>query len=550
MLKRLTKIIFSEDAIIPWMMAVAITPVIFIAFFTYGIAKNALQQTIERTLLTAIQKKVEFIDSYISERKLDIEQLSSLPSLVGAVKQAEHGDQVDRLNRNTMSYLDSYLQHFAGVIGVSNMYVVNLQGKVIYTLNNDTLMGKTLAINRPDQAELYRAFDGAKILRLAYLSSDYNPRDRQQSHIYLSNPVLVDNRVKAIFIMKLNPAQIEQVIYRQISSGQSDETMLSIVFRGAPAVVINTHNAYDTESSLLKNPLILQLLQRALNGESGQPVNVSQDGKAMVVVYRYVPQLNMGMLISYDKTEIYQKLKWLQTNMVILTGFSLLLVIALVFWISRQLWQANVKTEQLLENILPKFVIDELKEKKQFAARDVYNVAIVFADIVNFTPFTSSTSPEKVVYILDKIFSIFEQLSAKYQLEKIKTIGDEYMAAAGLTTMQEDYANRAVDMALEMVSAIKHFNIDHHTNFALRVGVDAGKVIAGIIGKTKFSYDLWGNAVNRASRMESTGVENKVQITLETYEALHNKENYHATLRPKVMVKGFGEMDTYLIDSE
>ncbi len=149
--------------------------------------------------------------------------------------------------------------------------------------------------------------------------------------------------------------------------------------------------------------------------------------------------------------------------------------------------------------------------------------------------------------ILDALFSIFDNLSDKYQLEKIKTIGDSYMAASGLIVPQDDHASRAVNLGLDAIEAVHQYNLTSHTDFAIRVGIDSGNVIAGIIGKKKFSYDLWGNSVNCASRMESTGLPNELQISAQTYSALLNKEEYRFTLRKNVMVKGLGEMDTYLV---
>jgi class 3 adenylate cyclase len=266
------------------------------------------------------------------------------------------------------------------------------------------------------------------------------------------------------------------------------------------------------------------------------------------VIGHYVPQLNMGMVIQYDKTEVFQKLHWLKINIIIVTSISLLIVLLIVTWLARSLWEAHMKSELLLKNILPVFVIEELKEKKHFVARNVHKVSIVFMDIVGFTAFTASHSPVIVVTILDELFSILDSLCDKYQLEKIKTIGDAHMSVAGLIFPQADHAARAVNMALDAIDAIQNYNLDNHTNFAIRIGIDSGSITAGIIGKRKFSYDVWGNAVNRASRMESTGTPNIVQITTDTYEALPHKENYKISSQQHIVVKGLGEVDTYLVE--
>ena len=258
----------------------------------------------------------------------------------------------------------------------------------------------------------------------------------------------------------------------------------------------------------------------------------------------------MGIVIAYDKSDVYQKIHWLQVNMVVITLIDLLIVIMIVSWIAGSLREAQRKSERLLENILPKFVVDELKEKKQFSARLVSDTSVLFMDFHNFTPFCSSKTPEEVIVILDALFSMFDTLSDKYQLEKIKTIGDAYMAVAGLIVAQDDHASRAIHMALDAIEAVKEYNQKHGTNFAIRAGIDSGNVITGIVGKKKFSYDLWGDAVNCASRMESTGLPNEIQISENTYKALSDKKPYVFKQRQRIDVKGFGIMDTYLVSKK
>jgi adenylate cyclase len=254
------------------------------------------------------------------------------------------------------------------------------------------------------------------------------------------------------------------------------------------------------------------------------------------------------MVIQYDKAEIFQKLRWLKINIIVMSGISLLMVMWAVIWLARSLWREHMKSEALLENTLPKFVIEELEEKKQFVAREISNTSIIFIDIVEFTSFTLSKPPEMVVATLDDLFSIIDALCANYQIEKIKTIGDAHMSVAGLISPQDDHATRAVNMALDVVLAIQHYNLDHRTDFAVKIGIDSGDIVAGIIGKQKFSYDVWGNAVNRASRMEAMGKENMIHISSATYDALINKESYNIIPQTHVTLKGIGEVDTYLVE--
>lgn len=546
MLRKLIRIIFSENAIVPWMMIVAIIPMIIISLFSYSIARNNLQININNTLKVSLQKKVETIDDYVSERKFDLLQLCELPYLLQVIDRVTENDHVGVISRQDMQPIVNYLQHLTDIFGITNLYIVNLQGQVIYNLNNDALLGMTLSETDPATAELYRVFMGAQILQANYVTQVTLKNSTIKPSLLMSNPIMTDAGVpKAVMIIQFNPAFISGVISRTIGYIKAEDSILAGLINNEVTVFIS-----NLQNPINKNddPQLFDLLRKAIKGEMNVTAEIVTNGQKKIVVYSYVPQLNMGLLVAYNKSEVFASLDWLRMNIFILLAIGLLLVGLVVSWISSQLRQANIASELLLENILPKFVIHELKDKKFFKARNCYNVSIIFADIVNFTHFASVKSPESVVHMLDKIFSRFDELTEQYQLEKIKTIGDAFMAASGLIASQQDHADRAVALGVEMILAVKHYNVDHGTHFGLRVGIDSGTVTTGIIGRKKFSYDLWGNAVNCASRMESTGIENQVQITENTYNALQNKERYILSKRESVMVKGIGKLNTYLIE--
>lgn len=208
---------------------------------------------------------------------------------------------------------------------------------------------------------------------------------------------------------------------------------------------------------------------------------------------------------------------------------------------------AQQKSESLLLNILPKPIAEQLKQSTEAIAEHFDEVSILFSDIVGFTPLSARLSPIELVKLLNEMFSKFDKLAEKYQLEKIKTIGDAYMVAAGLPVPRPNHAQAIAEMALDMQEAIQQFSRENNEEFQIRIGINSGPVVAGVIGKKKFIYDLWGDTVNVASRMESSGSPGKIQVTAETYELL--KEHYVLEERGKVLVKGKGEMITYwLVD--
>ncbi|NER50963.1 MAG: PAS domain-containing protein [Symploca sp. SIO1A3] len=205
------------------------------------------------------------------------------------------------------------------------------------------------------------------------------------------------------------------------------------------------------------------------------------------------------------------------------------------------------KSEQLLLNILPKPIAERLKQDTSAIAEQFDETTIMFADIVGFTPLSAKMPPTELVKLLNQVFSLFDQLAEKHGLEKIKTIGDAYMVVGGLPVAMPNHAEAIADMALDMQKAINQFQADIGESFQIRIGINTGSVVAGVIGIKKFIYDLWGDAVNVASRMESSGIPGKIQVTTQTYERLQDKFVFEE--RGAITVKGKGEMTTYwLID--
>jgi len=201
------------------------------------------------------------------------------------------------------------------------------------------------------------------------------------------------------------------------------------------------------------------------------------------------------------------------------------------------------KSERLLLNILPEAIAEELKQQHQSVAYRFQEATILFADIVDFTGLSVAIAPTDLVDLLNQIFSIFDQLAETHGLEKIKTIGDAYMVVGGVPNPMANHTEAIADMALDMQQAITQFKRQDGSSFGLRIGIATGPVVAGVIGKRKFSYDLWGAAVNVASRMESQGHANRIQVTEQVYQRLN--DHYHFQKRGIVTIKGRGEMTTY-----
>lgn len=206
------------------------------------------------------------------------------------------------------------------------------------------------------------------------------------------------------------------------------------------------------------------------------------------------------------------------------------------------------KSERLLLNILPRAIADRLKLGERTIAERFTEVTVLFADIVGFTSLANQTEPEELVSLLNDLFSRFDRLAEQHGLEKIKTIGDSYLVVGGLPVPSPDQAEVVAEMALAMLAVTADLNRERGAQLALRIGLNSGPVIAGVIGRRKFTYDLWGTTVNLASRMQSSGPPNHVQISEGTRRLLRDK--FHLTERGAVHCKGVGEVRSYLLDGK
>lgn len=206
--------------------------------------------------------------------------------------------------------------------------------------------------------------------------------------------------------------------------------------------------------------------------------------------------------------------------------------------------QEQERSEALLLNVLPALIADRLKGGEEVV--DAFDeVSVLFADIVDFTPFSATLSPHELVTFLNDVFSRFDELAEKHDLEKIKTMGDAYMVVGGIPTPRADHAGRIAEMALDMQDESARMTEELTRSIQLRIGLNTGPVVAGVIGRRKFSYDLWGDTVNTASRMQAIATPGKIQVTRAVYERLRDRYVFEGPTA--VLVKGKGEMLTYCL---
>lgn len=230
-----------------------------------------------------------------------------------------------------------------------------------------------------------------------------------------------------------------------------------------------------------------------------------------------------------------------------IVGISLYFVLKQDFLL-KLVREEKARSDALLLNILPKEIAERLKGEQRLIADGYSDVSILFADIVGFTPLSASMQPLEIVELLNEVFSYLDSLVEEFGLEKIKTIGDCYMVAAGAPRRRADHALALTRMALRIRAHMQTHAFAGGRKLVLRIGINSGSVVAGVIGHKKFIYDLWGDAVNTASRMESHGSGGEIQITQATHDLI--VQDFICESRGTVLIKGKGAMPVWIVKSE
>ena len=213
---------------------------------------------------------------------------------------------------------------------------------------------------------------------------------------------------------------------------------------------------------------------------------------------------------------------------------------------SKFLVEERERSERLLHNIMPKEIADRLKGERKSIALDNPDVSVLMADIVNFTAYSEKVSADEVVALLDGMFSRFDDVVDEYGVEKIKTIGDSYMIVAGVPTHREDHATVLYQLSSELHKIANEFTDNQSNPIKLRIGINSGPAVSGVIGKSKFAFDVWGDTINTAARLESLGEPGKVHISERTYQLIKEKFGLNLT-QSEVTMKGKGKVKTYLV---
>ena len=255
-----------------------------------------------------------------------------------------------------------------------------------------------------------------------------------------------------------------------------------------------------------------------------------------------------GMFFNFSGQDGYVNIPHLTGNLLGLSNiFGTLLVLGIPMGMySKFLVQERETSERLLHNIMPKQIAEILKNSSEPVALENPDISVMMADIVNFTSFSDNVSAEKVVKLLNGIFSRFDEVVLEYNVEKIKTIGDAYMVVAGLPEARADHAQILVDMSAKFIEIASEYNDHEGKPIQIRIGIHSGPAVSGVIGKSKFAFDVWGDTINTAARLEGNGEPGKIHISQRTFDLLDKNSSFDVRSQ-SISMKGKGVMQTILI---
>ncbi len=376
-----------------------------------------------------------------------------------------------------------------------------------------------------------------------------------------------------------------------------EEYFAQLAATGTPAEEIDAIRRHGTP--ILHQKIESRASSSALAGAEGTGRISDFDGGTVLASWGplSIPGVKWAIVAKIDAAEAFAPIERLQRDLLLVGSLALVTVIAIGAWLARSLAgplteltagvrrfaggdynvkvsarsrdeigqlcsafnamvdeihakndvieQKNRENEQLLLNVLPAPIANRLREGELSIADGFAEVTVAFADLVGFTALSSSMPPQNLVALLNGLFTRFDVAAQELGIEKIKTVGDAYMAVCGLPNPVENHAERMVRMAIRMVHICREHALEHRVPFRLRIGINSGPVVAGVIGKSKYIYDLWGDTVNLASRMESAGLPDSIQVTSSVYEQL--KDRFAFEPRGTIDVKGKGPIEVWLL---
>ena len=505
--------------------------------------------TERKQAVDALERAKDELATKVEERTQTLQNLNA--QLREEMTERNHIEKALRTSEAELKALFGAMTDYIAVFDAHGQYqkILDTNSELLYDPYRDRIGKSVYDVLPPEQATLFmitiqRALNTGKTITLDYTLPIHVLISEQQSALVEGNPVNPHAKnQEAWFSASISPLPDNRVMWvaRDITQQKLSESALINAEAKYRGIVENaTDGIFQTTPDgycLSANPALLKMYGygslRALMEQVGDVSSLYVDPERR---QQFVQRLESEEVLAQFESQIRRyngEVIWVSENARtvrdevgnILYYEGIVQDVTVRKQAELALQAEQEKSEKLLLNVLPQAVATRLKQNPGVIAERFDNVTVLFADIVNFTSLSAQVAPGELVAQLNRIFSLFDQLSDRHGLEKIKTIGDAYMVVGGLPTPIENPDGAIADMALDMQAQIGQFKRTDGSPFQLRIGIHTGPVVAGVIGIRKFIYDLWGDTVNVASRMESKGSGGGIQVTTDVYENL--KDHYH-----------------------
>lgn len=525
----------ASTIIIPLMILVSLIPMILICYIAYSISDDVLTTEIHRNIGSFEKRQIETIDLFIQERKLDAYQLANLPDIQSLFNNITQ-------DTNKTLVLD-YLERFMKRSGFSGLVLINNRGKIILSTSKPLEAGKNISQIR----KYNKAYNNVMLLMLPYVSYSSSPGQANQGSINIATPVYTNGEVVGVMLLVMNKNAISHVMKQNFIDPNSSSYIGYLSNTGVNLFVSTNPLGFLKYPPSIKKHILDNLRKASLGVESMSLVGM-RDGYGLLSSYRYLPELSMGLLATYHTKKLYSQSFSLKKQILTLAMISIIIVICITLFIAYFLRRATRLTEKALLNVLPYDVIVEINQNGYYTPRVLNNVSIIFIDIVNYSNYALKENPIQLTKLLNDIYADFDKLSTQFGIEKIKTMGDAYMGAS-MNNESLGSADSAILFALECIKAIKIYNVLNNTDVSIRIGINTGNVMSGVISGKKISYDIWGNEVNIAARLEKASPVDNILISNSTYKQIQRTEQYEIIDNDLVDCKGIGMVKTHIISS-
>ena len=566
---------------VTYFLVPSVLVVVALSAIAYLVARNILEdEAFEQLEVTSSFKELE-LNLFMDDVQENFSRIAALPAIrIAAASLLESEETVDRL---------AAYENLERLIGSATAAAPDLSEIFFLTEVGGRIFFSTEKSNEGE----YRVTDSYYLLGLdgPVVQNVYPSPVTSDPTLTIATQLLDGSGERVgVIAANVNLEKLDRIVKDRTGLGSSGESYLVDAFN-----VFVSSEGFGTEQ--YPRGVHSFGIDAAVNGERGAGTYSNYAEVQVIGVFRWIPERDLALLTEVHKSEALAPARKLGLTLVLVGLIAVGLLGLGVYLIARRIAEpvlavsetaikiaagdlnqtAPVRTddeigvlagnfnimtgrlrntlndldterdrsETLLLNVLPESVADRLKGGEETIVDSFSEVSVLFADIAGFTEFASQASPEKLLAMLNSVFTAFDELSGEHNLEKIKTIGDAYMVVSGLPVERPDHAEAIADLALDMQQVFEKLQLEGSPTLRLRVGINLGPVVAGVVGTKKFLYDTWGDTVNTAAHMESFGVPGEIQVTENTYFRLREAYVFHD--RGIIDIKGKGPMQVYLL---